>query len=150
MLPLFVRYKIKDHLDSALTDPIIFEAKLPPGASLWCSLIPKELLTSRAVDPCLSLSRLVGPDMCYVPFCPQGPATRVALKHPDWVASKMILAAYYRDSRAPVHSAGTSRDGMAVGTRYVNLVILTQRDAWGKPLPCHWKSAGLNHAKGRR
>ena len=31
LLSLFVRYKIKQELDSALTDPIDFTIKIPPG-----------------------------------------------------------------------------------------------------------------------
>ena len=33
ILPLFVRYKIKEHLDSAMTDPIVFKNRMPPGTS---------------------------------------------------------------------------------------------------------------------
>ena len=32
VLPLFVRYKIKEQLDSAKNDPLIFQAQMPSGA----------------------------------------------------------------------------------------------------------------------
>ena len=31
ILPIFVRYKIKDELDSAADDPIMFKAQMPTG-----------------------------------------------------------------------------------------------------------------------